>query len=309
MASNDKLIEIEDLTKVFYTDEVETHALSGIHLTISRGEYVAMSGPSGCGKSTLLSILGLLDTPTGGSYLLNGKPVENLSFGDRSRIRNQEIGFIFQSFNLIGDLTVEENVELPLTYRAGMPSAERKKRVKEALERVNMAHRMRHYPAQLSGGQQQRVAVARALAGSPSILLADEPTGNLDSKNGEAVMHLLADLHREGSTICMVTHDPRFAKHAAARSASVRRKGGFGRRAEEARRRSGGVVHVAGSSLRIAPIAQVAGIYPDGGADAGAGHRRADHGGNVDERGSLQPLAACRGTARSSIRVSHCAWQ
>src|SRR5215469_5464198 len=165
--ANDTLIEIEDLTKVFYTDEVETHALSGIHLTISRGEYVAMSGPSGCGKSTLLSILGLLDTPTGGRYLLNNKPVENLSF------------------NLIGDLTVEENVELPLTYRAGMPSAERKKRVKEALERVNMAHRMRHYPAQLSGGQQQRVAVARALAGSPSILLADEPTGNLDSKNGE----------------------------------------------------------------------------------------------------------------------------
>jgi putative ABC transport system ATP-binding protein len=214
MATNDTLIEIEDLTKVFYTDEVETHALSGIHLTISRGEYVAMSGPSGCGKSTLLSILGLLDTPTGGRYRLNNNPVENLSFSERSRIRNQEIGFIFQSFNLIGDLTVEENVELPLTYRAGMPSAERKKRVNEALERVNMAHRMRHYPAQLSGGQQQRVAVARALAGSPSILLADEPTGNLDSKNGEAVMHLLADLHREGSTICMVTHDPRFAKHA-----------------------------------------------------------------------------------------------
>ena len=164
--ANDKLIEIEDLTKVFYTDEVETHALSGIHLTISRGEYVAMSGPSGCGKSTLLSILGLLDTPTGGRYLLNNNPVENLSFSDRSRIRNQEIGFIFQSFNLIGDLTVEENVELPLTYRAGMPSAERKGRVKEALERVNMAHRMRHYPAQLSGGQQQRVAVARALAGA-----------------------------------------------------------------------------------------------------------------------------------------------
>jgi putative ABC transport system ATP-binding protein len=214
MATASTLIEIEDLIKVFYTDEVETHALSGIHLTIERGEYVAMSGPSGCGKSTLLSILGLLDTPTGGRYLLNGKPVENLSFSERSRIRNQEIGFIFQSFNLIGDLTVEENVELPLTYRAGMPSVERKKRVKEALERVNMAHRMRHYPAQLSGGQQQRVAVARALAGSPSILLADEPTGNLDSKNGEAVMHLLADLHREGSTICMVTHDPRFARHA-----------------------------------------------------------------------------------------------
>ena len=193
---------------------METHALSGIHLTISRGEYLAMSGPSGCGKSTLLSILGLLDTPTGGKYLLNGNPVENLSFSERSRIRNQEIGFIFQSFNLIGDLTVEENVELPLTYRAGMPSAERKKRVKEALERVNMAHRMKHYPAQLSGGQQQRVAVARALAGSPSILLAAEPTGNLDSKNGEAGMHLLSDLHREGATICMVTHDPRFAKHA-----------------------------------------------------------------------------------------------
>ena len=211
MASNEKLIEIEDLTKVFYTDEVETHALSGIHLTISRGEYLAMSGPSGCGKSTLLSILGLLDTPTAGKYLLNGSPVENLSFADRSRIRNQEIGFIFQSFNLIGDLTVEENVELPLTYRAGMPSAERKKRVKEALERVNMAHRMKHYPAQLSGGQQQRVAVARALAGSPSVLLADEPTGNLDSQNGKAVMELLSELHRSGATICVVTHDPSYA--------------------------------------------------------------------------------------------------
>ena len=212
--SQHNLIHIEQLAKVFYTDELETHALSGVHLSIARGEYVAMSGPSGCGKSTLLSILGLLDTPTAGQYTLNGKEVANLNFADRSRIRNQEIGFIFQSFNLIGDLTVEENVELPLTYRAGMPSAERKRRVKEALERVNMAHRMRHYPAQLSGGQQQRVAVARALAGSPSILLADEPTGNLDSKNGEAVMHLLADLHREGSTICMVTHDPRFARHA-----------------------------------------------------------------------------------------------
>ena len=211
--ANDKLIEIEDLTKVFYTDEVETHALSGIHLTISRGEYVAMSGPSGCGKSTLLSILGLLDTPTGGKYLLNNKPVENLSFGERSRIRNQEIGFIFQSFNLIGDLNVFENVELPLTYR-GIKAAERKKRVMDALERVGMAHRAKHLPSQLSGGQQQRVAVARAVAGDPLILLADEPTGNLDSKNGEAVMHLLADLHREGSTICMVTHDPRFAKHA-----------------------------------------------------------------------------------------------
>src|SRR5215470_8015145 len=208
------LIQITDLTKVFYTDEIETHALSGVHLTVNKGEYVAMSGPSGCGKSTLLSIIGLLDTPTNGRYTLNGKEVANLNFADRSRIRNQEIGFIFQSFNLIGDLTVAENVELPLTYRTGMPSAERKKRVEQALERVNMAHRMRHYPAQLSGGQQQRVAVARALAGSPSILLADEPTGNLDSKNGEAVMDLLQQLHREGATICMVTHDPRFAKHA-----------------------------------------------------------------------------------------------
>lgn len=211
---SETMISIEGLTKVFYTDEIETHALSGIHLNIARGEYVAMSGPSGCGKSTLLSIIGLLDTPSQGRYMLNGKEVANLTFADRSRIRNQEIGFIFQSFNLIGDLTVAENVELPLTYRAGMPSAERKKRVQESLERVNMAHRMRHYPAQLSGGQQQRVAVARALAGSPSILLADEPTGNLDSKNGEAVMTLLKELHQEGSTICMVTHDPRFAAHA-----------------------------------------------------------------------------------------------
>jgi putative ABC transport system ATP-binding protein len=212
--SPNSLIHIEHLTKVFYTDEVETHALSGIHLDIAKGEYVAMSGPSGCGKSTLLSILGLLDTPTEGEYTLNGRAVAGLDFGERSRIRNQEIGFIFQSFNLIGDLTVAENVELPLTYRAGMPAAERKRRVLEALERVSMAHRMRHYPAQLSGGQQQRVAVARALAGSPSILLADEPTGNLDSKNGEAVMKLLQELHGEGATICMVTHDPRFAAHA-----------------------------------------------------------------------------------------------
>jgi putative ABC transport system ATP-binding protein len=214
MTTAETIIQIEDLTKIFYTDEIETHALSGVHLNINRGEYVAMSGPSGCGKSTLLSIIGLLDTPTAGRYTLNSKEVANLNFADRSRIRNQEIGFIFQSFNLIGDLTVAENVELPLTYRAGMPSAERKRRVQESLERVNMAHRMRHYPAQLSGGQQQRVAVARALAGSPSILLADEPTGNLDSKNGEAVMKLLQELHQEGATICMVTHDPRFAAHA-----------------------------------------------------------------------------------------------
>ena len=212
--TTETIIQIEDLTKIFYTDEIETHALSGVHLNINRGEYVVMSGPSGCGKSTLLSIIGLLDTPTSGRYSLNSKEVANLNFADRSRIRNQEIGFIFQSFNLIGDLTVAENVELPLTYRAGMPSAERKRRVQESLERVNMAHRMRHYPAQLSGGQQQRVAVARALAGSPSILLADEPTGNLDSKNGEAVMKLLQELHQEGATICMVTHDPRFAAHA-----------------------------------------------------------------------------------------------
>src|SRR5271163_3440071 len=208
------LIQIEELTKVFYTDEIETHALSGIHLTIDKGEYVAMSGPSGCGKSTLLSIIGLLDTPTGGKYELNGHAVESLNFAQRSRIRNQEIGFIFQSFNLIGDLTVYENVELPLTYRSGMTQAERKRRVQESLERVSMAHRIKHYPSQLSGGQQQRVAVARALAGSPSILLADEPTGNLDSRNGEAVMELLKNLHSEGATICMVTHDPRFAAHA-----------------------------------------------------------------------------------------------
>jgi putative ABC transport system ATP-binding protein len=208
------LIQIEGLTKVFYTDEVETHALSGIHLSVNTGEYVAMSGPSGCGKSTLLSIIGLLDTPSGGRYSLKGRTVENLDFAERSRIRNQEIGFIFQSFNLIGDLTVFENVELPLTYRQKMPTAQRKARVMEALERVGMAHRVRHYPSQLSGGQQQRVAVARALSGKPSILLADEPTGNLDSRNGEAVMALLQELHREGATICMVTHDPRFARHA-----------------------------------------------------------------------------------------------
>jgi len=208
------LIHIQDMKKIFYTDEVETHALSGVHLSIRRGEYVAMSGPSGCGKSTLLSIVGLLDTPSEGSYSLNGRSVENLDFAERSRIRNQEIGFIFQSFNLIGDLTVYENVELPLTYRQKMPASERKQLVMEALERVGMAHRVRHYPSQLSGGQQQRVAVARALGGKPSILLADEPTGNLDSRNGEAVMELLQNLHREGATICMVTHDPRFAKHA-----------------------------------------------------------------------------------------------
>jgi putative ABC transport system ATP-binding protein len=204
------LISLDDVKKVFVTDEVETHALAGIHLTINKGEYVSISGPSGCGKSTLLAILGLLDTPSHGAYELNGTRVEHMKLSERARVRNREIGFIFQAFNLIGDLTVYENVELPLTYR-NMPSSERKTLAKEALERVGMAHRMKHYPSQLSGGQQQRVAVARALAGHPSILLADEPTGNLDSANGEAVMNLLSELHRDGATICMVTHDPRYA--------------------------------------------------------------------------------------------------
>src|SRR5580765_8320032 len=213
MTTDNSLIKLEAIKKVFYTDEVETHALSGIHLDLKKGEYVSIAGPSGCGKSTLLSILGLLDSPTEGTYVLNGQSVANLDFAQRARIRNREVGFIFQSFNLIGDLTVFENVELPLTYR-GISGAERKQRVQEALEKVGMGHRTRHYPAQLSGGQQQRVAVARALGGKPSILLADEPTGNLDSRNGEAVMQLLGDLHREGATICMVTHDPRFEKHA-----------------------------------------------------------------------------------------------
>jgi putative ABC transport system ATP-binding protein len=207
------LIRLEGITKVFFTDEVETHALSGVHLNIRQGEYISIAGPSGCGKSTLLSLIGLLDSPTEGKYFLNGQAVETLGLGERARIRNREVGFIFQSFNLIGDLNVYENVELPLTYR-GMAASERKTRVQDALERVGMSHRIKHYPSQLSGGQQQRVAVARALAGSPAIMLADEPTGNLDSKNGEAVMDLLRDLHREGSTICMVTHDPRYAEHA-----------------------------------------------------------------------------------------------
>jgi putative ABC transport system ATP-binding protein len=204
------LIHLDGVKKVFFTDEIETHALDGVHLEIKVGEFLAIAGPSGCGKSTLLSILGLLDSPTEGNYTLNNQPVANLSLSDRTRIRNREIGFIFQAFNLIGDLTVFENVELPLTYRS-MASAERKQRVQQVLERVGMAHRMKHYPSQLSGGQQQRVAVARALVGQPSILLADEPTGNLDSKNSEAVMDLLRQLHAEGATICMVTHDPRFA--------------------------------------------------------------------------------------------------
>jgi putative ABC transport system ATP-binding protein len=209
-ATNGNLIRLEGVTKVFRTDDVETHALSLIDLEIQKGEYVSIAGPSGCGKSTLLSILGLLDSPTRGNYWLDGKPVAHLSVSEQTRIRNCEIGFIFQAFNLIGDLTVQENVALPLTYR-GMVSAERERRVRQSLERVGLAHRLRHYPAQLSGGEQQRVAVARALAGEPFILLADEPTGNLDSKNGEAVMDLLRELHREGATICIVTHDPHYA--------------------------------------------------------------------------------------------------
>ncbi|MBM3785987.1 MAG: ABC transporter ATP-binding protein [Acidobacteria bacterium] len=209
----DEIIRLRGVKKVFQTDEVETHALLDIHMEIRRGEYVSISGPSGCGKSTLLAILGLLDSPSGGEYQLRGQPVASIKAGERARIRNREIGFIFQAFNLIGDLTVYENVELPLTYR-NMPGSERKKAVMEALERVGMTHRQKHYPSQLSGGQQQRVAVARALGGSPSLLLADEPTGNLDSQNGDAVMKLLEELHQGGATICMVTHDPRFARCA-----------------------------------------------------------------------------------------------
>ncbi|MBI4471198.1 MAG: ABC transporter ATP-binding protein [Acidobacteria bacterium] len=213
MNFEEPLVRLTSIRKVFHTDEVDTHALANIHMDIHRGEYVAISGPSGCGKSTLLSILGLLDEPTEGEYILNGQSMDSLGAARRAYIRNREIGFIFQAFNLIGDLNVYENVELPLTYR-NMPSAERRKRVEEALEKVQLSHRMKHFPSQLSGGQQQRVAVARAVAGNPSILLADEPTGNLDSKNGEAVMNLLDTLHREGATICMVTHDDRYSHHA-----------------------------------------------------------------------------------------------
>ena len=211
--AGEPLIRLRDVGKVFETEELETHALSGVNMTIERGDFVSISGPSGCGKSTLLSILGLLDTPTAGEYSLKGEQVETLSLKQRSRLRNREIGFIFQAFNLIGDLTVWENVELPLTYR-GMTATDRKERVHEALERVDMTHRKNHYSSQLSGGQQQRVAVARALAGSPAILLADEPTGNLDSQNGIAVMDLLKELHQAGATICMVTHDQRFSSYA-----------------------------------------------------------------------------------------------
>ena len=212
-SSDSPLLQLQNIHKVFTTDEVETHALSAVHLEIRRGEFVSISGPSGCGKSTLLSIIGLLDAPTEGTYRLEGTPVQSLSLVDRARIRNRQIGFIFQSFNLLGELTVFENVELPLTYR-GISAAERKQRVQSALERVKMVHRAKHLPAQLSGGQQQRVAVARALAGNPTVLLADEPTGNLDSTNADAVMDLLRELHQSGATICMVTHDPRFARYA-----------------------------------------------------------------------------------------------
>jgi putative ABC transport system ATP-binding protein len=215
MNAQSSLIHMEDIRKVFYADEVETHALAGIHLIIEKGEYVSISGPSGCGKSTLLSLLGLLDTPTEGRYQLDSVPVEDIGASERARIRNREIGFIFQAFNLIGDLTVVENVELPLTYRDGVGRKERRSRALGALERVGMAHRLNHYPSQLSGGQQQRVAVARALVGDPSILLADEPTGNLDSRNGEQVMLLLDELHKSGATICVVTHDPRYADFAS----------------------------------------------------------------------------------------------
>lgn len=210
---NDSLLTLDSVTKHFFTDEVETHALDGIHLRVERGEFLSIAGPSGCGKSTLLSIIGLLDTPTSGRYLIKGQPVENLKPWERARIRNREIGFIFQAFNLIGDLTVYENVELPLTYR-NMPGSERRERVHQALERVGMSHRVKHFPSQLSGGQQQRVAVARAMVGDPAILLADEPTGNLDSKNGEAVMELMQEIHAQGATICMVTHDPRYSQVA-----------------------------------------------------------------------------------------------
>jgi putative ABC transport system ATP-binding protein len=209
-----ELIRLEAIKKIFYTEDVETHALSDICLTINKGEYLSISGPSGCGKSTLLSLLGLLDTSSEGRYILAGNNVSDISKRERARIRNQEIGFIFQSFNLISDLSVEENVELPLTYRSNLSKVERKNMVKEALEKVDMAHRSKHFPLQLSGGQQQRVAVARAIAGKPSIILADEPTGNLDTKNAVAVMQLLDKLHADGSTICMVTHDPRSALRA-----------------------------------------------------------------------------------------------
>ncbi len=214
MNATGPVIEVKGLTKVYRTEEVETHALTGIELTIDPGEYIVAMGPSGCGKTTLLSILGLLETPTAGEYRITGTPVETLNAAERAHIRNRHIGFVFQAFNLIGDLTVEENVELPLVYRGGIPRAERRDKVQTVLKEVGMGHRLRHYPGQLSGGQQQRVAIARALVGEPSILLADEPTGNLDSKSGEAVMELLAALHEKGATLFMVTHDPHYARFA-----------------------------------------------------------------------------------------------
>ncbi len=208
------VIRLQGITRIFKDDADEASvALDNVTVDVGRGDYVCISGPSGCGKSTLLSILALLDTPTSGRYWLNGKAVDRMTPAERARARSLDVGLIFQSFNLIGDLSVYENVELPLTYR-GMSGADRKKRVTDALERVGMAHRAKHLPSQLSGGQQQRVAVARAVAGEPLILLADEPTGNLDSTNGEAVMELLHELHQGGATICMVTHDPRYARHA-----------------------------------------------------------------------------------------------
>ncbi len=214
MNATTPVIDVKGLTKVYRTEEVETHALTGIELGIEPGEYIAAMGPSGCGKTTLLSILGLLETPTAGAYRISGTPVETLNASQRARVRNRHIGFVFQAFNLIGDLTVEENVELPLVYRGGIPRGERREKVRAVLEQVGMGHRLGHYPGQLSGGQQQRVAIARALVGEPSILLADEPTGNLDSRSGEAVMELLSELHGRGATIFMVTHDPHYARFA-----------------------------------------------------------------------------------------------
>ena len=211
------LVDLINLNKVFVTDQVETQALNNINLSIYQGEYLAITGPSGCGKSTLLSLLGLLDTPTSGLYQIAGLDVSDIDKDERARVRNKEIGFVFQAFNLISDLTVEENIELPLTYRSDLNKQQRQQRVEESLAKVDLSHRAKHFPAQLSGGQQQRVAVARAIAGKPSLLLADEPTGNLDSKNAQSVMKLLDDLHRDGTTICMVTHDP----ESAARSQRI----------------------------------------------------------------------------------------
>ncbi len=213
-AESQNLVTLSSIKKVFYTDDVETHALNEINLTVNKGEYLSITGPSGCGKSTLLSLLGLLDTSTSGDYKLAGHDVVDLDRDERARIRNKEIGFVFQAFNLISDMSVAENVELPLTYRSDLSKADRKKMVSEALEKVDMQHRANHFPSQLSGGQQQRVAVARAISGNPSMILADEPTGNLDSKNAQSVMTLLDQLHQQGATICMVTHDPKSAARA-----------------------------------------------------------------------------------------------